>query len=742
MAGALRRATRLTPEGGSSLRVAPLGGGQVPSIHFNSSAARAMSQLSQTFAGVADDLNSHLDKEAEAQGQFQGAIDGASGDFNLQSWSTIRGRAYNNAAADAFVNTLEVQTADNLMRIRKEYASDPDGMRKAIDAYGSGVTERLGQKFPQAVPMYRRRLQAKALPAIEQANDLRFKLTREKAEATGIQRDLAVDAEIKATAPDLFSDNPRRSQAAAATLQQLREDHLRFYKQTDAAGRPLFSPKEIALADQEFYKKTMTLAARQWFRDQPDKAQAYMQLEGGSFKMNMNLMGDIAQPPKGKGVPRGVRNNNPGNIEFGSFAKGKGARGSDGRFAKFSTPHEGIRAMGDLLMVYQEKHGLSTVRDMIGRWAPEGENDSGAYASRVAQAMGISPDQQVDLAANPQAMSAMVAAMIDVENGYQAYSQSFVARALAGDNEPPVESSQQHLDITTLLDEKTVDALKADFRAEINFENSMADRAEREQEKRVKEAQELNEAEFFIRYADAGGKDEATGQQIVAPSVREIHEAMRNGNIEPKAAQSLIKVLQSEPVVRSDPEVYREAIKKIYDGEDAKGFIYENLGQLRPNDAKTLLAENKRENGSAEGDMSDQQKYYHDLLKQTLTPDSLMASLDSGHEMRKMNALVEYRARVSEGEQPETAMRDILDRSNRQIAAGLNLKINNLLSPRFSVPGATPGRIDIHKSAVALKQAYDDGQISATAFERQKALLAEWMMHQEAADKAAARKAE
>lgn len=128
-------------------------------------------------------------------------------------------------------------------------------------------------------------------------------------------------------------------------------------------------------------------------------------------------------------APRGIRNNNPGNIEFGSFTEARGALGSDGRFARFASPEQGIAAMGDLLRSYQRR-GLTTVAGMIGRWAPSSENDTGAYAKRVASAMGIGVNTTFDFAGNPDLAQKMVAAMIAHENGQQPFSHAQIAGGL------------------------------------------------------------------------------------------------------------------------------------------------------------------------------------------------------------------------------------------------------------------------------------------------------------------------
>jgi hypothetical protein len=72
--------------------------------------------------------------------------------------------------------------------------------------------------------------------------------------------------------------------------------------------------------------------------------------------------------------PRPIRNNNPGNLEFGPFAKSQGAVGSDGRYAVFPTPEIGQQAKINLLKTgtYQNL----TLTDAFNRYAPPSENPS------------------------------------------------------------------------------------------------------------------------------------------------------------------------------------------------------------------------------------------------------------------------------------------------------------------------------------------------------------------------------
>lgn len=114
-------------------------------------------------------------------------------------------------------------------------------------------------------------------------------------------------------------------------------------------------------------------------------------------------------------LPRGIRNNNPLNIEAGGFTQGQpGFAGSDGRFAKFETPEQGTAAAGNLLDIYRDKHGLNTPAGIIGRWAPTADgNNSSAYAANVAKALNIGPNDAIPPELRPQ----LIAAMGQQENG-------------------------------------------------------------------------------------------------------------------------------------------------------------------------------------------------------------------------------------------------------------------------------------------------------------------------------------
>mgnify|MGYP000148980532 CR=1 FL=1 len=134
-----------------------------------------------------------------------------------------------------------------------------------------------------------------------------------------------------------------------------------------------------------------------------------------------------------KTQPRGIRNHNPGNIRHGDkwqgAAKIKNERDRDPDFVQFESPAWGIRALARVLIAYQDKHDLRTVRGIIGRWAPPNENNTGAYVNAVAARLGVEPDAEIDVY-EYATMRPLVEAIIRHENGQQPYSAAEIDEGL------------------------------------------------------------------------------------------------------------------------------------------------------------------------------------------------------------------------------------------------------------------------------------------------------------------------
>ncbi|EBU1219308.1 structural protein [Salmonella enterica] len=130
-------------------------------------------------------------------------------------------------------------------------------------------------------------------------------------------------------------------------------------------------------------------------------------------------------------TPRGIRNNNPGNIRWGDDWKGlvpKSQR-TDKDFCQFIMPEYGIRAMIVILRNYQRKHGLNTITGIISRWAPTNENNTQAYIDSVAKSTGVTPDQFIHTD-DSRFMMKLLQAIIRHENGVQPYGFDVFVRAV------------------------------------------------------------------------------------------------------------------------------------------------------------------------------------------------------------------------------------------------------------------------------------------------------------------------
>lgn len=126
-------------------------------------------------------------------------------------------------------------------------------------------------------------------------------------------------------------------------------------------------------------------------------------------------------------LPRGIRNHNPGNIRrTGDQWQGMAPVQTDSAFVQFVSPEYGIRALARVLLNYSNR-GLRTVRQIIGTWAPPNENDTGAYVAQVARALGVGPDDPIDVTAR---LGQLIPAIIKHENGRQPYEPGVIAEGI------------------------------------------------------------------------------------------------------------------------------------------------------------------------------------------------------------------------------------------------------------------------------------------------------------------------
>ncbi|MDY9596947.1 lytic transglycosylase catalytic [Escherichia coli] len=159
-----------------------------------------------------------------------------------------------------------------------------------------------------------------------------------------------------------------------------------------------------------------------------------------------NIQSDIpgAEPEQyAQATKRGERNNNPGNLNFAGQA-GASLERPGGRFARFETAFDGLRALARQLMLYVGR-GINSVEKIISTWAPASDNNNTtAYIRAVSQRLGVDPRAALNMS-DPQTMSALMSSIIQHENGRNIYSRELINKAaVAGISGKVTEVNQQN----------------------------------------------------------------------------------------------------------------------------------------------------------------------------------------------------------------------------------------------------------------------------------------------------------
>lgn len=125
---------------------------------------------------------------------------------------------------------------------------------------------------------------------------------------------------------------------------------------------------------------------------------------------------------------RGIRNNNPGNIKYGAFARSLGATGQDsGGFAIFPDAQSGLNAIAANLRSYGRK-GFNTPSSIAHRWST---TDQDAYTARLASMFGGDASKSLNMD-DPAVINALRNGIILQENGSNPYAAGMLGGATPG----------------------------------------------------------------------------------------------------------------------------------------------------------------------------------------------------------------------------------------------------------------------------------------------------------------------
>jgi hypothetical protein len=746
MAGVVRYGVPRELQQRQTGNIGAIGAGSIPRIQFSTGAAKALYDFSDMMFSISDRIEDRLDQQAQAEGEVQGALAGATGNFEVQDYTTIRSRAYNKAGIDTFVSTMETNTISKIAELQSLYGTQPDKLEQEMKNYQNGVAEQIDKVHPGAGAIYRQRSVVRSLPAIEQAKDAAYKLSRDEADAAIIKAEVALNAEIKNVSADLFSDNPARSQAAAQAIGLVQREVMRVYSAVDpVTGRPLFSPKERELAKQKFYEDTMTAAALGWFDGQEDKAGAYIKFTEGKFPIALDT------------APAKVNI-----IDATGAAVGGKKRQLPVKDSVRDMMATAVAATDPTLSVKMISGGQYTAREVMqarkrGDYSKTRtgsvRHDHGGAVDLILVRNGkeIRPDDDPALYERffENAGAAGFGGMghydwgVHVGGGSRAFwgpnksadtaNPRFAAAAERGWSGEKLDSvgGRKEVDLREALPPAALERLESEMRSRITFQNQIADREERLGEKALKANQDAVSYVLSDRLFNGGQKDE-NGNTIPPLDREAVNEAVRTQQISPAQGEAFMKALSVEPPERSNEDVKKDALRRVYAGENIMGYVLANSWQLSAADQSDLLAKNQTLNVAGEGAMSQEAKFHYGRLEDVLTPDSVMMDIDKGAETRKFSALDEFRQRTREGESPRVVADELAERAEMSFKQLSNTATDKLVRPDHAVFAADQRSLDLPASAKALKAAYDAGQINEANYRRQIELLAKWERTQRA----------
>ncbi|TXE26163.1 hypothetical protein FOT62_23310 [Serratia marcescens] len=134
-------------------------------------------------------------------------------------------------------------------------------------------------------------------------------------------------------------------------------------------------------------------------------------------------------------TPRGIRNNNPGNL---NYVGQNGATLEDHatpRFARFNSAFEGFAALGKQIKAYYNGTSkaagyqkLQSVEDIISRFAPASENNTQAYINKLSKMLGVGRGDSLNIQ-DPKVLATLMNGITQIENGKNPYAPEMVLKA-------------------------------------------------------------------------------------------------------------------------------------------------------------------------------------------------------------------------------------------------------------------------------------------------------------------------
>ena len=357
---------------------------------------------------------------------------------------------------DSILNALsQAQTSAQLpdamnavQALQQQYGRgyDQTAVRNAIDTRGST----LGQRDLQAINLQQAQAAQAALPQLNQSAALEAIRQGANPDQVNALTGLGIDATGQISRYGTNAQGDTRYTAEGVERKFNRAEDVAYRNQQAKQQQENWKADSEFRTDESNWKRGGDVA-------QENPASSNLVFQDGKWAtVNTPKISRVDAYGALSGL-RGIRNNNPGNIDFynqpGASIESKG-----GRFARFSTPEQGIYAMSKQLDLYYTGKSrnvtkpINTIQDIITTWAPptnkkgQVENNTAVYIAAVAKSMGVAPTAKLNLL-DPNTKAALMSAMITQENGGDPYTPAQYAAGISGKRGATAQSASQAINI-------------------------------------------------------------------------------------------------------------------------------------------------------------------------------------------------------------------------------------------------------------------------------------------------------
>lgn len=273
MANRTGQGTNLPTLNRSSLPVA--GVSPVP-VAADSGVARGLFSIGGLLREMSGRIEQRLDVQAEVEGRKEGTQAGMADKLpQLKDDTTIRGRAYNNAARDAAITRIDMKSRLYLSELESKNTANPGGFKQKADGYLSGVLTELAQFDPALAQRYEADFRLRSDGVARRLEAQAQAVARDRMLEDALRLQQAAVGDIAQDASGLFDGNPEDVKNGIARMMTGAVRMVDVANQIGPDGMPLFSARERLAFEQKAEATVAEQVAISWMSKQENVLDAW-----------------------------------------------------------------------------------------------------------------------------------------------------------------------------------------------------------------------------------------------------------------------------------------------------------------------------------------------------------------------------------------------------------------------------------------------------------------------------------